>query len=197
MGNVINVLAGPIDVFIGPDGESLPETDDLEPPSITVTPGGNWAQIGFTIENFNLILTPTHNRIVVNERNAPVKHVLTAEDCEFSVVLAEDDMQAWSEAYNAGTLTTQAAAADVTAQDLFAVGSGTVTVKSLLLLGTNPEGGSRLVHCFHVVQTSPSDWARGREHQGHTVTFDFQSDTAKTAGEDIYKARDITAVASS
>ena len=135
--------------------------------------------------------------ISINEVLAAPVPILTEEALEFSYTLAEDDLTNWKGSINAGTFGTVAAGADQTAQDTFIVGSGTVSIRALLLLGTNPEGGSRVAHIFRAVQSGPSEWARSREHQGRPVTWMGLADTTKAAGQNLYKIYDITAAASS
>lgn len=197
MGTVSNLLSGTIVVYIGPDGESLPELDDLTPPAVTVTPAGNWSAVGFTLDDWTLNYDVKHEPVRVNESNSPVAAPLIEEDGSFEFTLAENDLTAWSQAINASTLATQAAAANVTAQDQLGVGDGSQTIYALLLLGTSPEGGSRVVHVYHAYQDGGVKLGMSKKHQGYKVKFSFLSDTSQSAGERLFKTYDITAVASS
>ena len=195
---VANLIAGAIKVWEAPTGESLPDFDNIAPPGIvTPAPSGNWVETGSTMEEFNLVYTPTYTKIAINEVAAAPAQVLVEEELEFSYTLAEDDLTNWKGSINAATFGTTAAGADQTAQDELIVGSGTPSVRALLLLGTNAEGGSRIVHIFRAQQTGPSDWARSREHQGRAVTWSGLADVSKAAGQNLFKCYDITAAAAS
>ena len=124
MGTVANLLAGTGTLYVGPTGESLPELDDITPPTITVTPAGNWSATGFTESDFVLTYTPTWDLKYVNEHNLAVGAAITQEEATFKVTLAEQDMTAWDTAMSCSTLSTTAAGADQTAQDILKVGDG-------------------------------------------------------------------------
>jgi hypothetical protein len=195
---VANLIAGPIEIWDAPTGEAVPEFNDIAPSGIvTPAPTGNWSQAGSSMETFNLIYTPTYTKVNINEVCAAPVQILVEEELEFSHMLAEDDLTNWKYSINAGTFGTTAAGADQTAQDTLVVGSATPSVRSLLLIGTNAEGGSRLVHIFRAQQTGPSEWARGREHQGRAVTWTGLADPSKADGQNLFKCFDITAPASS
>ena len=193
-----NLIAGAIEVWEAPTTESLPDFDDIAPSGITTpAPTGNWVQTGSTVDTFNCVYTPTYTKVMINEVCAAPVQILVEEDLEFSYTLAEDDLTNWKGGINAGTFGTTAAGADQTAQDTLVVGSATPSVRALLLIGTNAEGGSRLVHIFRAQQTGPSDWARAREHQSRPVTWTGLADVSKAAGQNLFKCYDITAAASS
>jgi len=193
-----NLIAGEIEVWQAPTDESLPDFDNIAPAGITTpAPGGNWVQTGSTMDTYNLVYTPTYSKVIVNSRRAAVVQILTEEALEFSYTLAEDDLTNWKGSINAATFGTTAASGDQTAQDTLIVGSATPSVRALLLIGANPEGGSRIVHIFRAQQTGPSEWARGREHQGRAVTWTGLADVGLAAGQDLFKCYDITAQASS
>lgn len=194
-----NIIAGPLTVYEGPLGESLPDMDDIAPPGITITPGGNWVASGSTQEEFHLIYTPTFESVQINEVTAPVTAFETSAEAEFSYVQAEDDITAWERTIASSTKSTVAAGADQTAQDLLKVGteSSTVTLISLCITGLNPEGGTRLIHGYRALATGPSDWARARGHMGRTCTYSLYADPAGATGQNLFKVYDITAQASS
>jgi hypothetical protein len=198
-GTLANIIAGPLTVYEAPLSEALPEIDDLAPPTITVTPAGNWVASGFTEEEFHLVYTPDYQDVQTNEHCTPVTGFLATAAAEFSYVQSEDDLTAYERSISESTLTTVAAAADQTAQDQLGVGgeSSTITLRSLLITGLNPEGGSRLVHVYRSLVTGPSDWARSRAHMNRTVTYRFYADPSQTDGEQVFKLYDITAAASS
>lgn len=197
MGTVLNLLSGTPTLYIASDGEALPELDDLTPPAKTITVGGSWSAVGFTLEDFEFTYEPTYEEIFVNEHQAPMQSVLVKEMLKLSLVLAEKDFTAWSQTMNAATLATVAAGADQTAQDTLVVGDGTSAIKALLLVGTSPESGSRVIHIPHAKQTGPSKLVMAKGHKGIGVEFTALTDTSQSAGARLFQAYDITAVASS
>ena len=198
MGTVSNLLAGTVVIYRGPSGEALPELDDLTPPAVTVSPGGNWVAEGFTMEDYELEYTPTFEPVKVNENNGPIKMVLVDEEASFRFTLSENDMTAWNHSINASTLTAQAAGIDVTAQDQLGVGDGSLTEYAYLLLGTSPEAGSRVIHIPKAVETGPVTFTFSKSHKPVSgIELTILNDTTQTAGERLFKVYDITAVASS
>lgn len=196
--DVSNLIAGTPKLYIAPVGEPLPQVNALTPPSINIgTPGGNWSAVGFTMEDWTMPYSPTMQAIEVNEHAAAVKHVLVREQLRLGVMLAENDMASWSQAINTATLATVSAGAGQTAQDTFAVGDGKVAPVSLLVVGDNPEGGSRIIHIYKAVQQGEVTFTFSREHRGHQVEFEAQADPAKAAGARLFQVYDITAAASS
>jgi len=198
-GTEINLMAGPVSIWSAPYGEALPEKDNLAPGTITVTPGGNWVRDGFTIEEFHHIYTPTWSGVQPNEAAAQVKMWLESEESTVEYMQAEDDLTAMDRTVQNGTLTTVAAGADQTGQDILNVGNGVAvaTPVALLILGTNPEGGSRILHCYKAVVTGPSDWARARTHVGRSVSYTLLEDTTQSTSSKLYQYLDITTSATS
>lgn len=198
MATIANLLSGTPTLWIGPFGEALPEIDDLTPPSITISnPAGNWVQLGFTVEDFTLNYEPTFDDIPVNEHLGDIEPVLTREAGTFTFQISENDLTAWEQAINASTLTTQSAAADVTAQDILGVGDGSVTKKALLLVGTSPEGGSRVISLWKTVQGEAVDIGFSKGHTSYEIGNKLYVDVTQAAGERLFKVFDITAAASS
>ena len=198
MGTVLNLLAGTPTLYVAPTGEALPELDDLEPPVLTIsTPAGNWTAVGFTANEFKLTYTPEFEGVRVNEAMADVKLVLVGEAGEVSLELAENDLTAFNTLMNASTLATVAAGADQVAQDTLGLGGGSAAEKALLFVGTSPEGGSRVIHVPKAEQVSPGEVTMAKGHKGAPVTFQMIQDLTETAGEQLFKVYDVTAVATS
>lgn len=196
-----NLIRGPLDVFIGPLGEALPEKDDLPPGTITVTPAGNWIIEGLTVkdENFKLLYTPTYEDILVNEATAAVDAALDFEAGSLGYMLSERDMLHWNRIMHASTLSTQAAGVDQTGQDILGIGhpASEPTHKSLLILGKNPEGGSRMIHVYDTLSVDPAEFAHGRKHTGTAILWRFFEDITQTLGERLFKIYDIVLTATS
>ena len=196
--NESNLIAGPLQVYIGPLSEPVPELDNIEPPGITVTPAGNWVQVGFTVEDFETEYTPTWEGVDVNEACADVESHLVKEEGSIAFTLQEQDLTMYNTAMAASNLTSVAAGADQTAQDILTVGSDTSNPKkSLLVLGSNPEGGSRVMHVYKAQSEDASTFTRGRKLTGTAVKFKFFADTTQSVGEQLFNITDITAAASS
>lgn len=200
MGTESNLISGPLDVYVGPLGESLPDLDDIAPGAsgiIAPTPAGNWGIIGFSVkdEDFKLLYTPTYEDVFVNEATAAVDSKLDKEEASLGYMAAEQDMTAWNQIIHAGTLATQAAGADQTAQDQFGVGhpSSEPTKLSMLLYGKNPEGGTRAIHIYKVLSVDPAEFGHGRKHVGTPIMWRIFEDTTKTLGERLFKVYDLTA----
>lgn len=191
---VANIIAGPLSVYSGDEGETLPELDDLA--ALAVTPGADWTLEGAHMndKDFECVYEPEFEGVRVMEHLADVAAPLVGEAGWLEYALAEKDLTAYKQAMAAGTLATTAAGESQTAQDKLGVGDGTATIVSLLLLGTNPEGGSRVIHVFRAIQTGPVKFLHGRKHRGHDVRWKFLDDPSQTAGERLFKIYDITGV---
>jgi len=195
--DVSNLIAGTPTLYIAPVGEALPNIDTIVAPAITApAPAGNWSAVGFTMEDWTMPYSPTMQAIEVNEHAAAVKHVLVREQLRLGVMLAENDLASWTQAINAATLATVSPGAAQTGQDTFAVGDGVVTPVSLLIYGTNPAGGTRVIHIYKAVQQNEVTFTFSREHRGHQVEFEAQADPAKAAGARLFQVYDITTAAS-
>lgn len=197
MGTKINLLAGVGTLYTAAQGEALPEVDNLAPPAITVTPGGNWTAIGYTIEDHDFDYEVEHELVQVNESNGAVKAILVKEGALVKFKFAERDLAALNLAMPAGTLTTIAAGADQTAQDNLGIGDGTLVEKSLLYLGRSPEGGSRLIHIPIAVASGGVMLGQRKGHKPYDVEYTVLSDMTQGAGYRLMTIYDITAAASS
>lgn len=197
MGTVSNIIAGPLSVYTATVGTSLPEIDDITPPTVTVTPGASWTQIGYTVDDFDLEPSSDFDAVEINESRLPVDHVAIKEALTFSYKEQEKDAAAFNRALATSTLTNTAAAADQTAQSIVSFGDGAVTKKALLILGTNPAGGSRLIHVYKAVVTKPPKFTFGKKTSGHTIGWEAEADMSQSAGSRAFKMYDITAAASS
>ena len=94
-------------------------------------------------------------------------------------------------------MATVAAGADQTAQDQLGIGDGSLTEISLLVLGSNPEGGSRVIHVPICIARPMLSLAHNKAHDAYDVEWVIQNDPSQTAGERMIKIYDITAVATS
>ena len=199
-GTLANLLDGTGVLYTGPTGESLPELDNLAPPLITVTPGGNWVAVGFSEqENHELDIEAEWENRYVSEHLGPVKAVCVREGGMFKIKFAEQDMTALNTGLSSRTtLATQAAAADVTAQDHLKFGDkATTTQKALLYLDTNPESGSRIIHIPYAVATENVAFIKNLKGEGYDVGWTILCDPTATAGERMLFIYDLTAAASS
>ena len=124
---------------------------------------------------------------------------LISEEILFKVKFAEMDFLAFSDAiFSTTVLATQAADADVTAQDQLPIGdSAAVNEIALLWVGTNPESGSRLFHMPFCVATGGLLLGFDKKQTVYDVEWTVLTNPAGTAGERMAKLYDITAVASS
>ena len=199
MGTIANILGGLYTVYHDAYGEALPELDDLEPPAVTIaTPGGSWANVGFTDGDQDIQYEGEWEEDKVNEHNGPVALYLIGESAKVMVALKEDDMTAWDLGIAAATLTAVSAGANQTAQDVLTIGDGSAAYKSLLLLGTSPEAGSRVIHVPKCQVTGSFEIkATKGQRAGKGLEFTVVTDTTLAAGARLMSIYDITAVASS
>jgi hypothetical protein len=199
MGTKANLLSGVGALYIGPVGEALPEIDDITPPTITVTPAGNWVQVGFTQDNHEFDTETEWEDTMVNESLGACQTVCVKEGGMFKLKFAEKDLLAIQTALSSRlTLSTVSEGADQTGQDIIGFGDkATSTEKALLYLATNPEGGSRLVHIPIAMAVENLNMIRSLKQEGFNMGFKMLADTTQPAGETIYKIYDITTAASS
>lgn len=191
-----NLISGTPQVYIAATGEALPEIDDLDPSTLVISVAGNWTAIGGTIDDHILEYTPTFNPVSVNEHLNPVKYILAGEEGKFMVKFAEYDLTHVDYSMAASTLSTTSAGADQTGQDILKVGSGTAAETAVLVVGTSPEGGSRVLHIPKAIATGGLSipWSKSDVSQWD-VEWTIISDTTLTAGEDMLVVYDITAAA--
>lgn len=198
MGTVSNLLDGTPTLYLAPSGEALPEIDDITPPTITVTPAGNWVAQGFTVGDWDLNYEPTYEHQYVNEKTYLVKTVLVEEGASFMVKFIERDLLALSKAIQAATYATVSEGADQTGQTKLGVGGGTATAVTALLVGENPDGGSRLIHIPSCQAESPLKLSSTKKtHPEYDVTWTIIGDTTQSAGYNYFTIYDITTAASS
>lgn len=193
-----NIITGPLDVWIAPTGESLPEINDIDALG-KITPGGNWTQVGFTVhdEDFVFTYTPEVQKVRVNELNSPIKGFLIGEEGSIEFMAAEKDLAVIPEAIGPAVKTTVAAGADQSAQDIVKIGGQSLPVKALLLQGLSPEGGYRIIHVHKAIAVATVAFKHGKQHSGIPVKYDFLGDSTQTAGEELCVWYDQTAVATS
>ncbi len=199
MASKTNLLDGVGVLYLAPTGEALPELSDLTPPTITVTPAGNWSAVGFTVESHKLVSEQEFEETYVLEHLGPVTAPCVKERAVFMVKLAERDLAAFNQGmFSRATLTAVAAGANQTGQDTLGFGDkATVTQKSLLYLDVSPEAGSRVLHMYIAQAINNQEILFALKHEGFDAAFLLLTDPTKNAGERIYKWYDITAVATS
>lgn len=192
-----NLQAGTGVLYTAATGEALPEIDDLEPPSITVTPGGNWEAIGGTIEDHEFEIEVEFEDVFVNEHLGPVKTVCVKEGGIFRIQIAESDLAHLNYALSSRTTYSQTAAgANQTAQDLLKFGDKASTSEvALLYLGSTPEGGSRVIHIPYAVATGGPTVTFAKGHKGFGAEWTILCDPDGTAGARMFTIYDITAAA--
>ena len=198
MGTLANLITGVGTVYTAPFGEPKVEKNDLAPPAITVTPGGNWVATGFTRDGVKILYEPTIEPVFVDQHDGPVKWDKIAERCKVSFVVAEQDVEAWEIAIAACTQSAVAAAADQTAQSIVKVGDDTITPIAMMIVGNSPTADADSIIEFHrVIQTGSPEISMMKTQEGLQVEFDVGCDVTQTAGERFFVKTDITAVASS
>ena len=196
-GTKANLISGPGVLYIGPVGEALPEIDNLTPPAITITVAGNWVDMGFSMDNHKLLTEQEFEEGYVLEHLGPVVAPPTKERAVFMVKFAERDLGAFNDGtFTRTTLSTIAAGADQTAQDLLGFGDKVATTqKSLMYVAESPEGGSRVLHMYIAQAIENQEILHNLQLEGFDAAFLLLADPTQSAGETIYKWYDITAVA--
>jgi hypothetical protein len=202
MGTEANLIRGPLDIWVGPLNEPMPEIDDRDPGVLTMEePAGNWVQIGFTIKDtdFEITYTPSFEDIRVNEATGPVDSALDIEDMMLTYAQAEHDLAAWNQVIHNSAKTTVPAGANQTAQTILKIGhrSTEAVMVSLLMRGKNPATGDRVIQVHKARSVEPAVFSHGRKHSGTPITWRWYEDTTKTLGERFTVMTDITGAASS
>lgn len=196
MGTLANLLAGPGMLYVAPVGESLPELNDID--SGIITPAGNWSALGYRTEPGLLMeYNPGLEKVMIEEATGPVKMNLHEEEVLLSSGLAERDMQAYKDAISALTTSQTAAGASQTAQDVFSLGGGTVREVQLLFIGKSPEGYSRAIVAWKAVAQGKISDKYSKKFAGINAQWMVLSDPSKSAGQQLLKVIDITAVPTS
>ena len=191
MGDVANVLVGIGKLYVGPEGEALPDiTGD------NITFAGNWVEVGFTEEGVDIEYTPEFFDAVVDQELSPVKKVLTAEAVIVRTRLSEADLDRLSKAIAGAAFSAIAQGSGQSAQDVVKIGGGTAVVKALAFEGTSPEGGFRVIFVHRAVSAEAvtQSYKKG-EKTIFAVAFTALADTAKAAGEKLLTINDWTQAA--
>lgn len=195
MGSVTNILGAQATVYKAAYGEALPELNDLD--TGLISPAGNWTQVGFTMDDCLWEHSPSQEWVKINESAGEVKGFNVGEAQRVAYTLAEADMTAVAHAITGASVSTTAAAADQTAQDIVTTGDLTLTEYALLIIGTSPEGYSRLVYVPKCVQSGTVTLIQKRGHSGIPVEWKVLADMTRSAGDRMVKLYDLTAVPTS
>jgi hypothetical protein len=113
-----DVLVSPAYIWYAPVGEALPSADTV---GAGVVWGGNWKNLGYTLEPVSVNLDVQTFKLYVQQLLAPLRITRTQQELAFESVLAEMTGQNLGLAFD-GTVVTTAAAPTIAAKD-------TVTVK--------------------------------------------------------------------
>lgn len=132
----LEIVAAPFEVYIGPVGESFPDTDE--------TPAGNWVLIG-TSGSLNITedgVTVEHSQTIETFRalgsTGPRKAFRTQEDMIVRFTLADLTLENYKYALNYNTVTDVAAASGVPGYRHINSYQGlTVDTRALLIRGIN------------------------------------------------------------
>lgn len=193
-----NLIAGTLTQYLAEYGEALPELDDLTPPAITVTPAGNWTRGGFTLDAQTLEYEGELQEVRVNESPNVITTHLVTNAATFKARYAERDLANFADAIGGSALSAVSAGADQTAQDQLTVGAASPTKKAMLLVGANPEGGTRIFHMPAVWAKPMFNLSHTRQHEGYDAEFIIGQDTTNVLTSSVlFTIYDITAVASS
>jgi hypothetical protein len=193
------LLVGSPLIYLAPTGTTEPELDDLPPPDITIaTPSAPWVEVGESEEDFVLEYTPTFEFKKTNQYTSNRVAALTDEDVTVTFTLSGADMAAYQRAMNASSNDATPAGADQVAKDVLTVGGRALAEKAILVIGTSPEGGSRILTCWRAIQTGSATITNQKGvWVGTEVEFTLLGDDTQSAGEELFKYVDITAQASS
>jgi hypothetical protein len=198
MADYSNVISGlPRAIYVGPVDESLPELDDLAPGTLTITPAGNWTALGYTMNDWTFEVDDALSLPYVNELPLPVTALPGDGSARVAFEFAEKDMTAYNYAINTSSLTTQSAAGDTTGQDQLTWGGGAVNTRALLVIGTNPEGGDRVLHIPRAIANGPVTDTWNKEATGLSVEFQVLADSSQSEGAYGFTIYDITTAATS
>ncbi len=193
------ILGGTPVVYTAAVGEALTELDNLAPPAVTITPGGSWVALGGTVDDYELAYESEFGEVKVNEHLGPVKHFIESEGLIFKLKMAETDFTHLVHGMPmTAVVTTVAAAGDQTAQDQLGIGDGTQRQRALLILGTSPEGGSRVLHIPKAEITGGMALTFSKaEASAFDLEWTALCDPTLGAGNRMASFYDITAVATS
>jgi len=129
----LEILTGPLEIYLAPVGEAVPATD--------VAPAGNWNLLGSSgddnyTEDGVVISNPQVNEIFrALGGSGPRKVFRTEEDLMIRVTMADLTLEELSHAINEGTVTTDAGPPATKEIDLYR-GPGEPAQRALLVRGT-------------------------------------------------------------
>ena len=191
MGDIANVLIGIGELYIGPEGEALPDiTGD------SITWAGNWKKVGFTDDGVSFEHGVEHFEGVIDQELSAVKAVPTSEALTVRTNLAEADLERLALAIAGAAFSTIAQGSGQSAQDVIKIGGGPLVVKALGFEGKSPEGGFRVifVHRVYATEAMTQSYKKG-EKTMFPVAFKALADTAKAVGEKLATINDWTQAA--
>ena len=140
------VIAGPLEVWVGPTGESFPDVND--------TPTGNWTKVGTsgvrTISEDGV--TITHPQTVEVARSAgstgPIKAWRTEEELHIAFSLLDLSPEEYARALNGNSVETVAAGVGTSGVKQLGLSRGrTVAQVALLLRGTDMSSEGSDLNC--------------------------------------------------
>ena len=196
---VTDILITPAKIYRAPVGEALPDESTID---YNEAWGGNWVDIGYTLQPVTLNYNREVFELMVEQINGAVKRRVTNEVAIIETVLAESTPTNIGYAIG-GTVTTTAAGAGQTAyQELKAGGSTILTEAAWGLEGLyeNATGVKFPVRVFLYKATAilngPLSFAKAAG-LGVPIQISALNDTAKTVGEQLISIQRVTAVATS
>jgi len=197
MGTVTNIIISPATLYYAPVGETKPDESTVDYGSAW---GGNWTDLGYTLEPVSLAFDRTIFELMVQQETTPVKRQIEMETIAFETVLAEITATNLSLALG-GTSSTTAAGAGQRAYDELKMG-GDVAISSYAwgFEGFYEDSSGNqfpvraFIHKGTGVLNGNMTFAKA-EGVGIPLRIDAQADTSQSAGERLFQFQRVTAAA--
>jgi hypothetical protein len=191
MADATNVIAGPGLLYVAPLGSTLPTLDVASGEYPVVWPAA-WKNVGYTDAGIDMVYTPSVKDLNVDEEIAAVGKILTGEKAVLSAALAEATLENLNRAISA-SLFVDDSVANFT--KILKVGSGVLNYVMVGVQGPAPGTNLTRVIIFFkaIAQSAVSMKIQRKDKVLIPVSFDGLADSARTAGDRLFRFYDLTA----
>lgn len=182
------VLLGPGYMFTAPDGEAMPTlvADEIA----SDDPGGNWEDVGYSEDGWNLVFDSTYEYFTPAEEVDPVNTIKTAQEVHFRGVAAQFSVENIKIAMGGGTITPDVG--PPTRQTYTPPSTDGFEYISVLFRTTGPATGGLVRDIFipRVISVSSVDIPHTKGANASSVGIDVRA--VKKSGSDLFTINELT-----
>lgn len=192
---VADILLTPCKIYTAPVGETIPSINTV---FYGVAWGGNWTDIGFTLEKLTLSRKVTDYELDIEQSTLPVKRIMVKEDVMIETMIGEQT-GANMVLVLAGTLTTVAAGVNIRASQTVVSGGNpamstyAVGFEGFYLGASNVKLPVRLFLYIATITLNGGLEFTKNKAAGLPIQFKALADTTLAVGSQVMKWQKVTA----